>query len=65
MGGPLTVMEKPVRALAANEILLKVHAASINPCDIQLWRSGITGYVPGDKGMVRILDRFPVARNAH
>jgi len=54
IGGALEVIEKEVPSLPANELLVKVHAASINPCDIQLWRSGLVGVVAGDKGMVRI-----------
>lgn len=51
LGGDLEILEKPVTPLPANEILVKVHAASINPCDIQLWRSGLVAVVAGDKGM--------------
>jgi len=49
----LEVAEKEVPPLPANEILVKVHAASINPVDIQLWRSGLVGVVAGTKGMGR------------
>jgi NADPH:quinone reductase-like Zn-dependent oxidoreductase len=51
LGGDLEILEKEVLPLPANEILVKVHAASINPCDIQLWRSGLVAVVAGDKGM--------------
>ncbi|PMD20889.1 GroES-like protein [Hyaloscypha hepaticicola] len=51
LGGDLEILEKQVAPLPANEILVKVHAASINPCDIQLWRSGLVAVVAGDKGM--------------
>lgn len=51
LGGDLEILEKEVPPLPANEILVKVHAASINPCDIQLWRSGLVAVVAGDKGM--------------
>jgi threonine dehydrogenase-like Zn-dependent dehydrogenase len=51
LGGDLEILEKEVPALPANELLVKVHAASINPCDIQLWRSGLVAVVAGDKGM--------------
>ena len=50
-GSDLRVVEKDVLPLPVSEILVKVHAASINPCDIQLWRSGIVAVVAGDKGM--------------
>jgi NADPH:quinone reductase-like Zn-dependent oxidoreductase len=53
LGGDLEVLEKEVPVLPANEILVKVHAASINPCDIQLWWSGLVAVVAGDKGMGR------------
>ncbi|KAF4632690.1 hypothetical protein G7Y89_g5443 [Cudoniella acicularis] len=53
IGGDLKVIEKEVLPLAANEILVKAHAASINPVDIQLWHSGFVGRVAGDKGMGR------------
>jgi NADPH:quinone reductase-like Zn-dependent oxidoreductase len=53
LAGHLHVTEEEVRPLPANEVLVKVKAASINPVDIQLWRSGLVGVVSGDKGMGR------------
>lgn len=53
LGGDLEILEKEVSPLPASEILVKVYAASINPCDIQLWRSGLVAVVAGDKGMGR------------
>jgi len=53
LGADLEVLEKDLPPLPAKEILVKVHAASINPVDIQLWRSGLVGVVAGDKGMGR------------
>ncbi|KAH7403297.1 hypothetical protein BKA64DRAFT_445819 [Cadophora sp. MPI-SDFR-AT-0126] len=50
-GSEPAIVEKNVLPLPSNEILVKVHAASINPCDIQLWRSGLVAVVAGDKGM--------------
>ncbi|KAG4437517.1 hypothetical protein IFR05_006989 [Cadophora sp. M221] len=50
-GSDPAIVEKDILPLPGNEILVKVHAASINPCDIQLWRSGLVGVVTGDKGM--------------
>ena len=52
-GVDLHVTEKDVPPLPANEILVKVKFASINPVDIQLWRSGLVAVVSGDKGMGR------------
>jgi NADPH:quinone reductase-like Zn-dependent oxidoreductase len=51
--GNLEAVEKPIPPLPANEILVKVKAASINPVDIQLWGSGLVAVVAGDKGMGR------------
>lgn len=45
--------QQKVPPLAANEILVKVHAASINPVDVQLWRSGLLTVVARDRGMGR------------
>jgi NADPH:quinone reductase-like Zn-dependent oxidoreductase len=53
LAGDLHVIEKEVPPLPANEILVKVHAASINPVDIQLWRSPLVAVVAGEKGMGR------------
>jgi Alcohol dehydrogenase GroES-like domain len=53
IGQDLEVVEKEIPPLPANEILVKVHAASINPVDIQLWRSGLVGVVASTKGMGR------------
>jgi NADPH:quinone reductase-like Zn-dependent oxidoreductase len=53
IGGDLNVTETDVSPLRPTEILVKVHAASINPVDIQLWRSGLVGVVAGEKGMGR------------
>ncbi len=50
-GQDLSVEEKDLAPLPAKEVLIKVHAASINPVDTQLWRSGLVGVVAGDKGM--------------
>jgi hypothetical protein len=52
-GGELQVTETEVLPLLANEILVKVVAASINPVDIQVWRNGMVSIVAGDKGMGR------------
>jgi len=52
-GSDLDIVEKDVLPLPANEILVKVHAASINPSDIQLWKSQLVGVVAGDKGIGR------------
>lgn len=52
-GAELEIVEKDIVPLPVNEILVKVHAASINPVDIQLWKSKLVGVVAGDKGMGR------------
>jgi NADPH:quinone reductase-like Zn-dependent oxidoreductase len=52
-GGELQLTEKEVLPLPPNEVLVKVKAASINPVDIQLWRSGLVAVVSGDKGLGR------------
>jgi NADPH:quinone reductase-like Zn-dependent oxidoreductase len=52
-GADLDIVEKDLDPVPANEIRVKVHAASINPVDIQLWRSKLVGVVAGDKGMGR------------
>lgn len=51
LGSTLFIDEQDIAPLPANEILVKVHAASINPCDIQLWRNGLVAVVAGNKGM--------------
>jgi hypothetical protein len=53
LGADLQVTEKDILPLPANEVLLKVKASSINPLDIQLWRSGLVAVVSGEKGMGR------------
>lgn len=45
--------EEEIPPLPSSELLVKVRLASINPVDIQLWRSGLVGVVAGDKGMGR------------
>jgi NADPH:quinone reductase-like Zn-dependent oxidoreductase len=32
-----------------NDILVKIHAAAVNPCDIQLWGNPIVGWLAGKK----------------
>jgi NADPH:quinone reductase-like Zn-dependent oxidoreductase len=51
--GNLEVVEKEIPPLPANELLVKVKAASINPVDVQLWGAGLVAVVAGDKGMGR------------
>ncbi|CAG8958386.1 hypothetical protein HYFRA_00011063 [Hymenoscyphus fraxineus] len=53
IGGDLFVDEEEIPPPPSNELLVKVHAASVNPVDIQLWRSGLVGVVAGNKGMGR------------
>ena len=49
----MRVTEKEIPLIPAEEVLVKVHAASINPVDVQLWRSQLTGIVAGDKSLGR------------
>ena len=51
--GDLHVTELQARPLQPYELLVRVHAASINPLDSQLWRSGLAAVVAGEKGMGR------------
>ncbi|TAQ85161.1 hypothetical protein B7494_g6514 [Chlorociboria aeruginascens] len=49
----LEVVIEELKPIPANEILIKVHAASINPVDVQIWRSQLIGRVAGQKQMGR------------
>ncbi|TVY82322.1 hypothetical protein LSUE1_G004088, partial [Lachnellula suecica] len=51
IGGPLEITEKEVHPLPANEAFMKVHAASISPCNIQPLRFGLDGVVARDKAV--------------
>lgn len=51
--GDLEVVDKDVPPIPANELLVKVKAASINPVDVQLWGAGVVAVVAGDKGIGR------------
>ncbi|PQE29921.1 hypothetical protein CJF32_00000591 [Rutstroemia sp. NJR-2017a WRK4] len=54
LAGPLTIESKPISTLqTASTLLIRVHYASINPVDTQLWRAGIVSVVSGEKGMGR------------
>lgn len=52
-GSHLDIVEKEMPPIPANEIRIRVHKASINPCDIQMWRSPVVGLVASDKGLGR------------
>ena len=53
LSGALEVAEKALHPAPPNEVVVKVEVASINPVDIQLWRSGLLAVVSGDKGLGR------------
>ncbi|KAF7934562.1 hypothetical protein EAE99_003012 [Botrytis elliptica] len=54
LAGPLTIEEQDISSLQTSKtLLIKVHCASINPVDTQLWRAGIVSVVSGSKGMGR------------
>lgn len=52
-GSDLVLVEKAIPTLSTSEVRIKVHAASINPVDVQLWKSPLLGVVAGDKGIGR------------
>lgn len=49
----MQLTEADIPPLSSNEILIKVDKASINPVDVQLWKSPVVGLVAGDKGLGR------------
>ncbi|TEY79489.1 hypothetical protein BOTCAL_0044g00220 [Botryotinia calthae] len=54
LAGPLTIEDQDISTIQTPKtLLIKVHFASINPVDTQLWRAGIVSVVPGSKGMGR------------
>jgi len=54
LNGPLQVVERDVNSIRKdNHILVRVHAASINPVDAQIWHSPLVGVVTGEKGLGR------------
>lgn len=54
LAGPLTVEEQDISSIQnPKTLIVKVHFASINPVDTQLWRAGIISVVAGSKGMGR------------
>ncbi|CAD6445502.1 d28484b2-6451-4680-a561-06d0fb3bff4c [Sclerotinia trifoliorum] len=54
LAGPLTIEEQKISSVhTPKTILIKVHFASINPVDTQLWRAGMIALVSSSKGMGR------------
>jgi len=51
--GDVKHVEIDIPSLPPNEILIKVHAASINPIDLQLYRNALLATVKNDKGLGR------------
>ncbi|KAJ4309784.1 hypothetical protein N0V94_008762 [Neodidymelliopsis sp. IMI 364377] len=43
------LIHTPVSTPGPNELLIKIHAAAINPVDIQLWGNPVVGYLAGKK----------------
>lgn len=46
---PPHLTHAPLPTPGPNELLIKIHAAAINPVDIQLWGNPVVGYVAGRK----------------
>ena len=52
---PPHISHRPLNPPDPNSLLVRLHASSINPVDLQLWGSPLVGYLAGtkDKGIGR------------